>query len=210
MEEVFRLAISQTPTLLVEAMRRPVRRRRSRVRLPRIEIDGEGGRREGFNPQGEGGTPPNSHNNYLARTRHAKRTGKVGLPGVTRAKPGAPFGNRNAAKPVSAELRSFKAKADALIARMKAAIAAAEAIMTARPRRRITSFITERDGVVLRVRAVMRIKTKQQAARRDANGISPNVLAGRQDRPEPVASRRQPSYSGGRSRLSSAGRAPDL
>jgi hypothetical protein len=120
------------------------------------------------------------------------------LPGVAKAKPGAPFGNRNAAKPESAEFRAFKAEADALIARMKAAIAYAELVIAqnTRPRRRITSFIYERDGVVMRVRAVTRIKAKRQAVCRGADGLSPNVLAGRQDRREPVASRPQPSYSG--------------
>jgi hypothetical protein len=142
----------------------------------------------------KGAPTPKSHNNYLAQSAQSRRRAKSTGTG----KVGAPFGNRNAANPGSAEFRAFKAKADDLIARMKAAIAAAEAIITQnkRSRRRIICITNVANGVVMRERAVVRIAAKRQRACRDEDGLSGNVLAGRQDRREPVASRAQPSYSG--------------
>ena len=149
------LAISQTPSLLLEAMRRPVRRRRTREKLVRRAIDGKHGER----PKRERIPPPSTdfpHNNYLAE---CPSTVEPGLPGRSAAKPGAPFGNRNAVKPGLAELRTLKAEVKAHVSRMKAAIAAAEALIAARkPARRIDCFIYEVDGVVRRVWAVTRIR----------------------------------------------------
>jgi hypothetical protein len=141
------LALSQTLSLLIDAMRRPVRRRRSvATRLARIGLDGEFAGGGDSRKRGGGGTPQNLHNNYVAQPDRAPspRGGKVG----------APFGNRNAAKRFTPEFVAWKARADDLIARMKAAIAAAEREIAARPRpRRIDCIIRVRDGVVMRVSA---------------------------------------------------------
>ena len=164
-------------------MQRRVHRRRSRTRLPRLEFCGE----RGVAKEGEGVPPQNAHNNYLAQSARvraiSKSTGKVGLPGVAKAKRGAPFGNRNAIKPELAELRAFKAMVKAQIARTKAAIAAAEAIVAARPRRprrRIDCFIYETDGVVMRVCARVRIVRQSRAAKEA--GLAPPPAP--QTRPE--------------------------
>ena len=124
------------------------------------------GERRGWYPPSLGSK---HHNNYLAPPethRRAKSTGS--------GKVGAPFGNRNAVNPALAELRAFKAMVKEHIACMKAAIAAAEAIIAAQPRRpsrRINCHIYERDGVVMRVCARVRIARPSQAAK--APGLAP-------------------------------------
>ena len=128
------LALSQTPSLLLDAMRRPRRR----------ENRGKGGAQRNTT------SPPcrNRQNNYLAETR--------------RSKVGVPFGNRNAVKPERAVLRALRAEVKRRIAGLKAAIAFAKAAAAAMPRRRVTIFV--RDGIVTRLCTRQRIAPCRAAA----------------------------------------------
>ncbi|GAA0574843.1 hypothetical protein [Rhizomicrobium electricum] len=132
----FALAETQVPSLLIEAMRRRARRRPAGTR--------------GFDDErrriGEGVPPPpvhTAHNNYVAESAAGSaKTAPAGRPN----KVGAPFGNRNAFKPERAEAKALLKNVRLHIARMKAAIAAAEAVLAARrtlPPRRITCLIYE-------------------------------------------------------------------
>jgi hypothetical protein len=143
------LAVSHTPTLLLEAMARRGRRNH--------------GERGGVN--GKEGIPPphrqKRQNNYVAEDVR---------------KAGARPGNRNACKPGLAALHAYQAQVKALIVRTKAAIAEAEAIIAERhPRRRIVCFVYEVDGVVRRVRAVTRIKVRAECSRTWRRGDAENT-----------------------------------
>ena len=168
MENSFRLAPDQTPSLLLAAVARPLRRARLAV------------------PGGGGLLPPqeNGRNNYIAEA--TPRRGKVG----------APFGNRNAVKPGRAEMIALRARVRHHIARMKAAIAMVETILPILQPRRIC-HIYEQDGVVVRVCVVVRRGGKSRTGRAPVRAVLGNVLAGREELIRPVASCRQPSYCGG-------------
>jgi hypothetical protein len=136
------LALTKTPSLLVEAMRRRVSARRRK-----------GGR-------GPPALRRNADNNYVAEA-NPQRAETLGLPRRSGAKPG----NRNAVRPERAEMRALLAEVKAHIARMKAAIARAEAVIVERKRRRIAAHVLDVDGTIRRVWTVERIKPRAKPTR---------------------------------------------